>query len=162
METERATATTTIEAAPEAVFAVLAAPSAHAIIDGTGWVRGSLDEDCITAAGQVFRMAMYHPNHPEKDYKIANLVEVFDAPRAIAWKPGTESPETGELSFGGWVWRYDLAAAGPSRTMVTLTYDWSSVPSQVRKYLQFPPFEPDHLDNSLQHLSDLVASSRRP
>jgi hypothetical protein len=27
----------------------------------------------------------------------------------------------------------------------------------VREYLQFPPFEQDHLDNSLQHLSDLVA-----
>jgi len=26
-------------------------------------------------------------------------------------KPGTESPETGELSFGGWIWRYDLEAA---------------------------------------------------
>jgi hypothetical protein len=26
----------------------------------------------------------------------------------------------------------------------------------VREYLQFPPFGPDHLDNSLQHLSDLV------
>jgi uncharacterized protein YndB with AHSA1/START domain len=156
METERVTASTTIEAAPEAVFAVLADPSAHADIDGTGWVRESLDGDRITAAGQVFRMAMYHPNHPDKDYKIANRVEVFDEPRAIAWQPGTESPETGELSFGGWIWRYDLEATGPSRTTVTLTYDWSAVPPQVREYLQFPPFGPEHLDNSLQHLSDLI------
>jgi uncharacterized protein YndB with AHSA1/START domain len=157
METERITASTTIEAAPEAVFAVLADPSAHADIDGTGWVRESLDGDRITAAGQVFRMAMYHPNHPDKDYKIANRVEVFDEPRAIAWQPGTESPETGELSFGGWIWRYDLEATGPSRTTVTLTYDWSAVPSHIREYLHFPPFGPDHLDNSLQHLSRLVA-----
>jgi uncharacterized protein YndB with AHSA1/START domain len=157
VEPERVTASTTIEATPEAVFAVLADPSAHADIDGTGWVRGSLHGDRITAAGQVFRMAMYHPNHPDKDYRIANLVEVFDEPRAIAWKPGTESPETGELSFGGWVWRYDLDADGPSRTTVTLTYDWSAVPAEVREYLQFPPFAPEHLDNSLQHLSELVA-----
>src|SRR5688500_16808648 len=67
--TERVTATTTIEAAPEAVFAVLADPSAHADIDGTGGVRESLDGDRITAAGQVFRMAMYHENHPDKDYR---------------------------------------------------------------------------------------------
>jgi Polyketide cyclase / dehydrase and lipid transport len=157
METERVTASTTIEAAPEAVFAVLADPSAHADIDGTGWVRESLDGDRITAAGQVFRMAMYHENHPDKDYKMANRVEVFDKPRAIAWRPGQESPETAELSFGGWIWRYDLEATGPSRTTVTLTYDWSAVPPHVREYLQFPPFEQDHLDNSLQHLSDLVA-----
>jgi hypothetical protein len=157
MEAERVTASITIEAVSEAVFAVLADPSAHAAIDGTGWVRGSLDGDRITAAGQVFRMAMYHPNHPDKDYKMANLVEVFDEPRAIAWKPGTESPETGELSFGGWIWRYDLEATGPSLTTVTLTYDWSAVPPHIREYIQFPPFGPDHLDNSLQHLSDLVA-----
>ena len=95
METERVTASTTIEAAPEAVFAVLADPSAHADIDGTGWVRESLDDDRITAAGQVFRMAMYHPNHPDKDYKIANRVEVFDAPRAIAWQPGRSRSRPG-------------------------------------------------------------------
>jgi len=160
METERMTATTMIEATPEAVFAVLADPSAHADIDGTGWVRESLEGDRITAAGQVFRMAMYHPNHPDKDYKIANRVEVFDGPRAIAWQPGTESPETGELSFGGWIWRYDLEATGPSRTTVTLTYDWSAVGPEVREYLQFPPFEPGHLDNSLRHLSDLVTQEQ--
>ena len=80
---------------PEAVLAVLADPPAHADIDGTGWVGGSMDGDRITAAGQVFRMAMYHDGHPGKEYKIANLVEVFDEPRAIAWRPGTESPETG-------------------------------------------------------------------
>jgi hypothetical protein len=106
--------------------------------------------------GQVFRMAMYHGNHPDKDYEIANRVEVFDEPRAIAWQPGTESAETGELSFGGWTWRYDLEATGPSRTTVTLTYDWSAAPPEVRERLQFPPFGLDHLDNSLQHLSDLV------
>jgi hypothetical protein len=159
MGTERVSASTTIEAEPEAVFAVLADPSAHAHIDGTGWVRGSRERDRITAAGQVFRMAMYHENHPTKHYDIANQVEVFDEPRVIAWKPGTESLETGELSFGGWIWRYDLEMIAPSQTTVTLTYDWSAVPADVREYLQFPPFGPDHLDNSLQHLSQLVRSA---
>jgi hypothetical protein len=95
METERVSASTTIEAAPEAVFAVLADPSTHADIDGTGWVRGSWT--------------------------------------AIASPPPARS-----------------------RTTVTLMYDWSAVPSEVREYLRFPAFGQDHLDNSLQHLSDLV------
>ena len=104
METERVTASTTIEAAPEAVFAMLADPSAHADIDGTGWVRQSLDNDRISAAGQVFRMAMYHPNHPDKDYKIANQAEMFDEPR---WpsraSPVRSRPRPGKFSFDGWI-----------------------------------------------------------
>jgi hypothetical protein len=149
-------ATLTIEASAEAVFDVLADPSSHADVDGTGWVRGSNGHERITAAGQVFRMAMYHENHPDGDYVTANLVEVFDEPRAIGWRTGTES-ETGELSFGGWTWRYDLAPTGPSQATVTLTYDWSAVGPDVREYLHFPPFPPDHLPNSLQHLAELVA-----
>jgi len=161
MEAERVSASTSVDASPEAVFAVLADPSSHAAVDGTGWVRGSLDGGRITAAGQVFRMAMHHEDHPDGDYRIANRVEVFDAPRAIAWQPGTESDGTGELSFGGWIWRYDLEAVGPGRTAVTLTYDWSAVPPHVREHIGFPPFGPDHLADSLRHLSDLVASAAR-
>jgi hypothetical protein len=157
MDIERVSASTTIEATPEAVFAVLADPAAHASIDGTGWVSGVVDDRRITAVGQVFRMAMHHEDHPDEDYETANLVVVFDEPHALAWKTGTESAETGELSFGGWIWRYDLDADGPSRTTVTHTYDWSAVPASVREYLDFPMFPPDHLDNSLQHLADLVA-----
>ena len=158
-DTESLHACVTIDAPAEAVFAVLADPSAHAAIDGTGWVRESLQDDRITATGQVFRMAMYHPNHPDKDYTMANRVEVFDEPRAIEWQPGTESPETGELSFGGWTWGYDLEAIGPAQTTVTLTYDWSAVPPDLREHIQFPPFENDHLDNSLKHLADIVTGS---
>ena len=92
---------TTIEAAPEAVFAVLADPSAHAAIDGTGWVRESLDGERITAAGQVFRMAMYHPNHPDGDYKMANLVEVFDEPGPSRGSPGRSRPRPASSASAG-------------------------------------------------------------
>src|SRR5947209_20055366 len=93
METERVTASATIEAAPEAVFAVLAGPSAHADIDGTGWVRESLDGDRITAAGQVFRMGMYHPNPPDKDYRIATPAEVVGGAGALPSPPAPAAPE---------------------------------------------------------------------
>src|SRR5512144_2041658 len=78
----------TIDAPAEAIFALLADPANHAAIDGTGWVRESLDSEPLTAAGQIFRMAMYHPNHPDGGYQIANLVQVLDRPNAISWKPG--------------------------------------------------------------------------
>jgi hypothetical protein len=150
------TATRTIEASPEDVFAVLADPTKHPAIDGTGWVAASLDETPLTRPGQVFRMAMYHENHPNKDYEIANQVELLDQARAIAWKPGQESSDTGELGFGGWIWRYDLEANGPSQTVVTLTYDWSGATPEAREIIQFPPFGQDHLDHSLDHLSGLL------
>jgi len=97
--------TTTIQAPADVVFVVLADPSTHAAIDGTGWVRESLDGERLTQTGQVFRMAMYHENHPDKDYEMANRVEVFDAPHAIAWQPG-QGPDNASLEFGGWCWRY--------------------------------------------------------
>jgi Polyketide cyclase / dehydrase and lipid transport len=159
MEAEQVAATTTIDASPDAIFAVLADPGTHAAIDGTGWVRASLDHSPLTKVGQVFRMAMYHDNHPDKHYEMDNMVVTCAPPRAIAWEPGQRSEQTGELEFGGWVWRYDLAPA-PTGTTVTLTYDWSGVPPRVRDYIQFPPFSTDHLDNSLQHLADMVARGR--
>ena len=155
MDDESVSATIVIDAPAEAVFAVLANPERHAAIDGTGWVCEALDSELLTATGQIFRMEMYHPNHPDGHYQIANRVEAFDPPRTIAWKPGTEADD-GTLSFGGWVWRYDLTPAGPSSTTVALAYDWSAVSDPVRQHIGFPPFPPDHLDNSLAHLAELV------
>ncbi len=42
---------------------------------------------------------------------------------------------------------------------VTLSYDWSAVPQYIRdRGIQFPPFGPEHLINSLHHLAELVSS----
>ncbi len=161
MTEESVTTTTTVGAPVEVVFDVLADSSTHEAIDGTGWVRQPLNENRLTEVGQVFRMAMFHPNHPEKDYEMSNRVEVLDRPRVIAWRPGQAPDDRGnlmgnaELQFGGWIWRYDLAPVGDDRTEVTLTYDWSGVPAHNRG-IQFPPFDRAHLDNSLEHLAALA------
>ena len=156
--TEEALITTaTINAPADVVFNVLADPSTHEAIDGTGWVRQPLDGKHLTETGQIFRMAMYHDNHPDKDYEMANRVEVFDPPRAIAWQPG-QGPDNANLEYGGWVWRYDLKPVDPAQTEVTLTYDWSKVAPYLRDHIQFPPFDLQHLDNSLKHLAEVVAA----
>lgn len=152
---------TTINAPAQAVFDVLADPSTHAAIDGTGWVRESLDGKHLTETGQVFRMAMYHENHPDKDYEMANRVEVFDPPYAVAWQPG-QGDDDANLDFGGWIWRYDLKPVGQSQTEVTLTYDWSRVPPHTREHIGFPPFDASHLDNSLKHLAELTEGLALP
>lgn len=156
------TATATVDAPIDVVFGVLADPTTHEAIDGTGWVRQSLDGEPLTETGQIFRMGMHHDNHPEKYYEMSNRVEVVDRPRVIAWRPGQGPDDRGnlsgstELDFGGWIWRYDLETTGQDRTVVTLTYDWSEVPPQMREAIGFPPFPVSHLENSLEHLAVLA------
>jgi hypothetical protein len=149
-------ATLTVAASAARVFAVLADPTTHAAIDGTGWVQEPADPAPLTAPGQLFRMDMHHADHPDGDYRVVNKVVVLDAPRAIGWLTGYEKDD-GELEFGGWVWRYDLAPLGPSAAVVTLTYDWSAVSQAGRELIQFPPFGPGHLSNSLRHLARLAS-----
>lgn len=161
MDQENVSAALAIAEPAARVFAVLADPAAHAAIDGTGWVVAAVDRAPLTEEGQIFRVGMYHPGHPDGNYQMANKVVVLDPPRAIGWLPGTEQDD-GLLEFGGWTWRYDLAPVGPSETEVTLTYDWSAVPQYIREYLQFPPFGPEHLTNSLHHLAELAASPSQP
>lgn len=163
MTEERISATFTVKAPAETVFDVLADPSTHPAIDGTGWVREPVDAKPLTGTGQTFRVAMYHDGHPNKDYEMTNRVVVFDRPRAIAWQPGAEpkhipghqGPDDGTVEYGGWEWRYDLEPSGADQTQVTLTYDWSQVPPDNRD-IEFPPFDPEHLDNSLKNLADLA------
>jgi hypothetical protein len=160
MTNEQLIASTTVDAPAEAVFAVLADPATHAAIDGTGWVREAVDGQLLSQPGQVFRVAMYHENHPDGDYEMANKVTALDPPRTIAWEPGQESPD-GQISYGGWIWRYDLTPSDADKTDVTLTYDWSAVPQEPRE-IQFPPFEVSHLENSLSHLAALATGARTP
>ena len=155
MDQEHVSANLTIAVPAARVFAVLADPATHSAIDGTGWVQEVVDRAPLTEVGQVFRMDMYHPRHPDGDYQVANKVHVLDPPRAIGWLTGYEQ-NGGQLEFGGWFWRYDLAPLGPSETEVTLTYDWSAVPQSIRDYPPFPPFGPEHLANSLDHLAELA------
>ncbi|MFB4284618.1 MULTISPECIES: hypothetical protein [unclassified Nonomuraea] len=156
VDQESVSATLTVAVPVTRVFAVLADPTTHAAIDGTGWVQEAVNQAPLTEVGQIFRMDMYHDNHPERGYQVVNKVQVLDPPRAIGWLTGYEKDDGG-LEFGGWIWRYDLAPLGPSETGVTLTYDWSAVPQFRREYIQFPPFGPEHLINSLHHLAELAA-----
>ena len=154
MAEDRIRATVVVDAAPEAVFAVLTDPAKHASIDGTGRVCEPVDHEPLTAVGQVFRMAMYHENHPDGSYEMGNRVQVFDPPYAISWEPG-HYPGDGSLRFSGWSWRYDLTPVDGG-TEVTLTHDWSAVDQPTRDRIGFPPFPVEHLEASLAHLAELV------
>jgi hypothetical protein len=85
---ESVSATITISASAETVFAVLADPSRHAAVDGTGRVRDSVDGQRLTGSGQIFRVALYYENHPDGSYEMCNLILAFEPTRDISWKPG--------------------------------------------------------------------------
>jgi uncharacterized protein YndB with AHSA1/START domain len=158
MTDETISALATVGAPAETVFRILADPTTHAAIDGTGWVRESLDGERVTRPGQIFRMAMHHDNHPDGDYQMANKVLDYVPPVAISWQPGQDVAGDGNLRFGGWIWRYDLSPVADGRTQVKLSYDRSAVPQHLRQHIGFPPFDPTHLDNSLKHLAELAAA----
>jgi hypothetical protein len=160
VDQENVSATLTVAVPAASVFAVLADPTSHAAIDGTGWVQEPLDRAPLTEVGQIFGMDMYHADHPDGDYRVVNKVVVLDPLRVIGWVTGYEKGD-GQLEFGGWIWRYDLVPLGPSETEVTLSYDWSAVPQFIRdRGIQFPPFGPQHLTNSLHHLTELAGQVR--
>ena len=58
---------------------------------------------------------------------------------------------------GGWEWLYELNAAGPDSTEVTLTYDWSKVDDPKLLPL-FPVVSEEQLDESLNRLAAAVSS----
>ena len=109
MTDETLKASLTIAAPAEAVFAVLTDPASHPAIDGTGWVVKALDTAPLTSSGQMFRMAMYHANHPDGSYEMVNRVATFEPLRAISWEPGQDTAGDCKPQSGGWIWRYDLA-----------------------------------------------------
>jgi len=111
-------------------------------------------------AVRVRRVCLSGSAHTADGFRLAASSAWLDPPRAIGWLPGTEKGD-GQLEFGGWIWRYDLAPLGPSETDVTLACDWSAVPQFIREYLRFPPFGPGHLTNSLRHLAELATTRAR-
>ncbi|EQD87452.1 activator of HSP90 ATPase, partial [Saccharopolyspora erythraea D] len=74
MDQENVSATLTVVVPAERVFAVLANPTTHPAIDGTGWVQEPVDRATLTEVGQIFRMDMYHPDAQDGDYQVANKV----------------------------------------------------------------------------------------
>jgi hypothetical protein len=48
--------------------------------------------------------------------------------------------------------------SGDTTSNLSVTYDWSAVPSETREHIGFPPFDPKHLDNSLKNLAELASA----
>jgi len=128
-----------VAAEPQAIFDLLADPSKHSLIDGSGTVRGSNDElpDRLEL-GSKFSMSM----KMGVPYKMTNEVVEFEEPALIAWR-----------HMGGHIWRYRLRAVDGG-TEVTEEFDWR--PSRAKTLLRVtgsPKKNAKALDATLDRLA---------
>jgi uncharacterized protein YndB with AHSA1/START domain len=111
--TERAvSASATVAAPPEALFALLADPHRHHELDGSGTVRRAVSGPRRLRLGDRFGMRM----RIGLPYRVTNRVVEFTPDRRIAW-----------CHFARAIWRYELDPV-EGGTRVTETFDWSGSP----------------------------------
>ena len=133
--------TRVINAPAEAIFGILADPSKHPEIDGSGTVVRAKGGSTRLSLGDKFGMDM----KLVVPYSMQNTVVEFEQGRLIAWR-----------HLGGHRWRYELEPAGEG-TRVTETFDWST--SHAPWFIElvgFPKRHPAAMDKTLERLEALV------
>jgi uncharacterized protein YndB with AHSA1/START domain len=145
----------TIPAAPEAIFALLADPSRHHDMDGSGTVREAKNAPERVKLGDTFGMAMKFG----VPYSTHNVVVEFDDNRRIAW----HHDATGVLSSivgPGATWRYELEPVEDG-TRVNETWDFSAVRG-IKWLLRLARSRKDTragMEKTLANIEVLLASS---
>ena len=130
-----------ISAPASVIFDVLADPSQHAAIDGSGTVQGHVGQQSRLSLGSTFAMKMRFGI----PYRIKSRVLEFEENRLIAW---------GHL--GGHIWRYELEEIG-EQTLVTETFDWSTarLPLLI-EVVGYPRRHNKNMERTLWRLAGLV------
>ncbi len=90
-----------IPATPERIFALLADPTRHPEIDGSGTVRGAKQASEKLGLGSTFGMSM----KLGVPYSMVSTVIEYEEGRRIAWQT---RPPVGRKLAGGRIWRYEL------------------------------------------------------
>ena len=138
-----------IAATPEEIFAVIADPAQHPVIDGSGTVQGeNFGPDRLTAVGDSFGMKMKFGG--ALPYRIKSTVKEFEENRLIAW-----------AHFGGHRWRYELEEV-EGGTKVTETFDWSTALPGVRQGIElagYPKQHPANMEKTLERLDEHLTRS---
>ena len=154
MATERIEVQRTIEAEPEAIFAVLRDPQGHVAIDSSGMLQ-SADGEPVSAIGDTFVVHMDRESlndYPELGhYDVTVKISAFEPDREIAWTIlGRLRPQIGHV-YG---YRLEPTAGG---TLVTSYYDWSDIDAQWREAGIFPVISEGALRATLGILARTVA-----
>jgi uncharacterized protein YndB with AHSA1/START domain len=151
-----------IPAPAERIFSILIHPAAHPDVDGTGMVRGALEDDVISKVGDVFSMNMF--NDEMGDYVMESRVVEFEPERRVVWEPVMRSIGKAEFQSGigvpvlhQWGWRLEPLDA--ERTRVTEFFDCSRSPEWLQKATKGGEGWRSGIEASLENLERLVAES---
>lgn len=147
-----------IEAAPEAVFAVLTDPQGHVAIDSSGMLMGASGER-PGAVGDTFEIHMDRESlndFPLGRYDVTVRIVAFEPGREIAWTvEGLIKPPIGHV-FG---YRLEPHEVG---TQVTSYYDWSEIDPKWRAAGIFPVISAGALRATMGILARVVQSPPDP
>jgi uncharacterized protein YndB with AHSA1/START domain len=110
-----------IAANPERIFELIADPAEQPRWDGNENLKEAAPGQRARAVGDVFTMRLTSGSVRE------NHVVDFVEGRRIAWRPA----EVGQAPPGH-KWSWELEPLGPSRTLVTHTYDWTDLVDEQR------------------------------
>jgi len=133
-----------IAASPAEIFAVLADPGMHAVIDGSSTVRtttsGTADRLRLGARfGMDMTMGV--------SYRVVNVVTEFDEGRRIAWQNGDHN-----------IWRYIITPADGG-TWVTEEWDARKSPRRLfMRLLRFPSRNAAAIERTLANLEAHLAT----
>jgi uncharacterized protein YndB with AHSA1/START domain len=115
------TAAREIAANPERIFELIADPAQQPRWDGNKNLKDAPSGQRVRQAGDVFTVRLTTGSIRE------NHVVDFAEGRRIAWRPA----EVGKAPPGH-QWAWELEPLGPSRTLVTHTYDWTDLTDKNR------------------------------
>ncbi|GLZ49057.1 hypothetical protein Acsp06_52420 [Actinomycetospora sp. NBRC 106375] len=138
------TARREVDAAPDAIFELIADPARQPVWDGNDNLAEAAPGQRVHAVGDTFSTVLTNGGLRE------NHVVEFAEGRLIAWRPSEAgSPPPGHL------WRWELEPLGPGRTAVTHTYDWTHLTDEGR-FARAHATTTDSLRASLDRLAALA------
>jgi len=116
-----------VEAPASTIFEIVANPARHVDFDGSGMLRGVVDEGRITGVGDTFTMKMHRLGD---DYLMINYIVELEPDRRLFWEPAPGDPsravDDDPSNVGipaGYRWGYVLTPDGEDATIVTEVLD---------------------------------------
>ncbi len=141
-----ASASATVDAPADEVFAFICRPANHPEISGDESVKGDRHgPEQLTGEGDKFGMKMKMYGLP---YRITNTVVEFEAGKLIAWcHPGKHR------------WRWEVEALPAGGTKVTETFDMSTSPIKpALRLMGYPKGHQANVEKSVANVASHFAS----